>query len=108
MTAVALLGILLSAMDQEDLLGGGFLAFDWGHNIVHVALACLAFLFGFADLPARVVRTFAIVFGAVYGGLGLLGFFVADLGVLHLELGENLIHLALGLWGLVAGLGSRP
>jgi hypothetical protein len=55
-----------------------------------------------------VVRTFAFVFGAVYGALGLLGFLVADLVVLHLELGENLVHLGLGVWGLIAGLGSRP
>lgn len=108
LTAVALLGILLSAMDQEDLLGRGFLEFDWAHNLLHVALACIAFLFGFANLPVGVVRTFATVFGALYGGLGLLGFLVADLGALHLELGENVVHLALGAWGLVAGLGSRP
>ena len=107
LTAVALLGIVLTAMDQADLLGAGFLAFDWSHNILHVVLAGAAFLFGFGNLPANLVRTFAIVFGFVYGGLGVLGFFVADLGVIHLELGENLVHLALGAWGLVAGFGSK-
>lgn len=106
LAVVALLGIVLTAMEQADLLGAGFLVFDWSHNVLHVALAGVAFLFGFGALPARLVRTFAIVFGFVYGGLGLLGFFVADLGILHLELGENLVHLALGAWGLVAGLGS--
>ena len=107
LTAVALLGIVLTAMDQATLLGSDFLAFDWSHNVLHVVLAGAAFLFGFANLPARLVRTFAIVFGFVYGGLGVLGFFVADLGISHLELGENLVHLALGAWGLVAGFGSR-
>ena len=108
LTAVALLGIVLSALGQEDLLGAGFLAFDWGHNILHVVLAAAAFLFGFANLPAGLVRTFAIVFGFVYGALGVLGFFVSDLGgFIHLELGENLVHLLLGAWGLVAGFGSR-
>ena len=107
LTAVALLGIVLGAMGQADLLGAGFLAFDWSHTILHVVLAGAAFLFGFGNLPAKLVRTFAIVFGFVYGALGVLGFFVADLGVIHLELGENLVHLLLGAWGLLAGLGSK-
>ena len=107
LTAVALLGIVLNAMDQATLLGSNFLAFDWSHNVLHVVLAGAAFLFGFANLPTNLVRTFAIVFGFVYGGLGVLGFFVADLGIIHLELGENLVHLALGAWGLVAGFGSK-
>jgi hypothetical protein len=108
LTAVALLGIVLTAMDQAALLGANFLAFDWTHNILHVVLAGAAFLFGFANLPANLVRTFAIVFGFVYAGLGVLGFFVSDLGgIMHLELGENLVHILLGAWGLVAGFGSR-
>jgi hypothetical protein len=108
LTATALLGIVLNAMGQGTLLGADFLAFDWGHNILHVVLAGAAFLFGFGNLPANLVRTFTIVFGIVYGGLGVLGFFVSDLGgFIHLELGENLIHLLLGAWGLVAGFGSK-
>ena len=107
LTVAALLGIVLAAMGQGDLLGRGFLAFDSSHNILHVVLAGAAFLFGFGNLPARLTRLFAIGFGFVYGALGVLGFFVADLGVIHLELGENLIHLALGAWGLVAGFASK-
>lgn len=107
LTAVALLGIVLNAMDQGTLLGADFLAFDWSHNVLHVVLAGAAFLFGFGNLPTRLVRTFAIVFGVVYAGLGVLGFFVAEVGPIHLELGENLVHLLLGAWGLVTGFGSK-
>ena len=107
LTAVALLGIVLNAMEQGTLLGADFLAFDWGHNILHVVLAAAAFLFGFANLPTNLVRTFAIVFGFVYAGLGVLGFFISEVGPIHLELGENLVHILLGAWGLVAGFGSR-
>lgn len=106
LTAVALLGIVLNATGNGDLLGG-FLTFDWPHNVLHVVLAAAAFLFGFASLPANAVRTFAIVFGAVYAGLGILGFLVADLGPIHLEVGENLVHLLLGAWGLAAGFGGK-
>lgn len=107
LTAVALLGIVLNAMDQGTLLGADFLAFDWAHNILHVVLAGAAFLFGFGNLPANLVRTFAIVFGIVYAGLGVVGFFVTEVGPIHLELGENLVHILLGAWGLVAGFGSK-
>ncbi|MHB1261546.1 MAG: hypothetical protein ACYC2H_07500 [Thermoplasmatota archaeon] len=107
LTAVALLGIVLNAMEQGTLFGADFLAFDWSHNILHVVLAGAAFLFGFGNLPTNLVRTFAIVFGFVYAGLGVLGFFVSEVGPIHLELGENLVHLLLGAWGLVAGFGSK-
>jgi hypothetical protein len=103
LAAVALLGIVLTATGNEDLLGG-FLTFDWPHNVLHVVLAAAAFLFGFAALPGRAVKAVATVFGAVYAGLGVLGVFLAEVGPIHLELGENLVHLLLGAWGLLAGL----
>jgi hypothetical protein len=110
--AVALLGIVLNATDNANLLGKNFLAFDWTHNIVHVVLALAAFVFGYANLPGKVVKTFAIIFGVVYAGLGVLGFFVTSpMGTgansMHLEIGENLVHLLLGAWGLVAGFGAK-
>jgi hypothetical protein len=107
LTAVALLGIVLNATGNGDLLGKGFLAFDWSHNILHVILAAVAFLFGFAALPGKMVKTFAIVFGAVYAGLGVLGFITAEVGPIHLEIGENIVHILLGAWGLLAGIGGK-
>lgn len=107
LTAVALLGIVLNATGNANLLGKGFLAFDWSHNILHVILAAAAFLFGFAALPGRLVKAFALVFGAVYAGLGVLGFFVHSVGPIHLEVGENIVHLLLGAWGIVAGIGGK-
>lgn len=106
LAATALLGIVLNALGEGDLLAP-FLAFDWTHNIVHIALAGAAFYFGFANLAGATVRTFAVVFGIVYGLLGVLGFFIADLGILHLELGENLIHLVLAAWAITSGLMAR-
>lgn len=106
LTAVALLGIILNIVGQGDLLGKNFLAFDWTHNILHVVLAAAAFVFGFMALPGNVVKTFAIVFGFVYAGLGVTGFFT-DVGPIGLELGENLVHILLGAWALVAGFGAK-
>lgn len=107
LTAVALLGIVLNSIGIGDLLGS-FLTFDWTHNAVHVVLAAAAFIFGFANVGPAMTKTFAIIFGFVYAGLGVFGFF-ADLSFigLGLELGENLVHLLLGAWALVAGFGAR-
>lgn len=105
--AVALLGIVLNSFGIGDLLGANFLAFDWGHNILHVVLAVAAAIFGWGNLGAGITKTFAIVFGFVYALLGVLGFFVADLGILNLEIGENLVHLVLGAWALTAGFAAR-
>lgn len=107
LTAVALLGIVLNAINEGDLLGKNFLAFDWTHNILHVVLALAAFIFGFAALPGNVVKTFAIIFGFVYAGLGVVGFITDEVGPIGLELGENLVHLLLGAWALVAGFGAK-
>ncbi len=105
--AVALLGIVLNSVGAGTLLGANFLAFDWGHNILHVVLAIAAAVFGWGNLGAGITKTFAIVFGFVYAILGVVGFFVADLGILSLELGENLVHILLGAWALTAGFGAK-
>lgn len=121
LTAVALLGIILASIS-----GGGatttkdqVLAFDshhglgltWTHNIVHVVLALAAFIFGFSNMPGKVVKTFAIIFGVVYVGLGVTGFFVSNpLGsglALNLGVALNAVHLLIGAWALTAGLGAR-
>ncbi|HLF16640.1 MAG TPA: DUF4383 domain-containing protein [Candidatus Thermoplasmatota archaeon] len=112
LAAVALLGIVWNAVEGENNVGiTDVLQFDWTHNIVHVVLAGAAFIFGFANLPGKVVKTAAIVFGVVYLGLGILGFVLGNgeevAMSMNLEWGENALHLLLGGWGLVAGLGSR-
>lgn len=104
LAAVALLGIILNAVDMADLLGADFLAFDWTHNILHVVLAAAALYVGFAA-PANLCNLYAKVFGVVYAALGVVGFFWTGISmtVLHLELGENLVHLVIGAWGIAAG-----
>jgi len=116
LTAVALLGIVLNATSNGNLLAMGAahnhgLPFTWAHDIVHVLLALAAFIFGFANLPGRVVKAFAIVFGVVYGGLGIVGFFTANpLGTgLALNLTEtlNAVHLLLGAWAILVGVTAK-
>lgn len=113
LAAVAGLGILLSAIGASTLLGEGFLAFDWTHNVVHVLLAVVALGIGFSSIEAAVSKNLAKLVGGVYLLLGVVGFIgpVVDaldtLLALHLEFGENLVHVALGAWGLYAGYASE-
>ncbi|MGB1585733.1 MAG: hypothetical protein ACPHID_01650 [Thermoplasmatota archaeon] len=111
LTAVALLGIIINAVTGEVAGISGFLEFDWAHNILHVVLAAAAFVFGFGNIPGQVSKIFAIVFGFVYLGLGVLGLAMGMttelFGIIGLELGENLVHVVLGLWALVAGFTAR-
>lgn len=129
LAAIAVLGIILSLVgadghfgffcdgavtcDGEEAAEDSFLGFDWGHNLVHVLLAAIALTVGYT-VYSRMARTYAQVFGIVYAALGLFGFLVADLFILHLEPGENLLHLLIGAWGIAAGFfgatsaGSTP
>lgn len=50
-----------------------------------------------------VVQAVAAIFGAIYLGAGVLGFFNhAPLGIFHLNLLHNLVHIAIGIGGLAA------
>jgi hypothetical protein len=113
LTAVAALGVVLNLVGSPDALsfGSHFLTLTWTHTLVHFVLAAACFLFGFARLPGPTVKLFALVFGIVYLGLGVLGFFVTNpLGhamALDLGLGTNLVHVLLGGWALVGGITAR-
>lgn len=90
---------------NEAAASESFLAFDWTHNILHVVLAAVALYVGFGNVSAAMTTMYAKVFGIVYAGLGVAGFFWTGFStsVLHLEMGENLVHLVIGLWGVYAG-----
>ncbi len=111
LSAVALLGIGVNTITGEVTGIPSFLEFDWAHNILHIILAAAAFVFGFAPVPGQVSKVFAIVFGFVYLGLGILGLAMGMtstlLGIIGLELGENLVHVLLGTWALIAGFSAR-
>jgi len=86
------------------------------HNIVHLVSGALALYFGLKGTPAG-ARTFCILFGAVYGLLGLVGF-VAGTGSermftvipdqLMLGTMDHVVHVVLGAVFLIAGLYKRP
>jgi Domain of unknown function (DUF4383) len=84
------------------------------HNIVLLLSGTAAIYFGLKATPAA-ARTFCVVFGAVYGLLGLAGFVAGGPGntvtiipgALVLGPMDHLIHLILGVIFLSVGWGSR-
>lgn len=106
----------IPGLTDDDGLAFGIFALDLYDDALHVASALWALV---AALWSRnAARMFLILFGAAYLGDGIFGFFTGygylDLGIftnaslgMDLSLGRilaNLPHLALGGFGLYAGL----
>lgn len=118
LAAVAVLGLVVNAIGGNNAyvpdveVMESFLVFDWAHDILHVALFGVAAVFGFGSLSKELSANAAKIVGVTYLALGVLGFFppvveaLDSLLTLHLEVGENLIHLLLGAWGAYAGFTS--
>ena len=105
---VAAAGFALVALGKAALLGS-LLVFDTTHNVLHAALALVAIVFATGLVPPRATRVAAGWVGVFYLALAVLGFLsgrlfgLGPLVGLHLELGENALHLLLGAWGAYVG-----
>ncbi|MGQ0536621.1 MAG: DUF4383 domain-containing protein [Methanobacteriota archaeon] len=106
-TGVVLVLIGIVGFFMDSIGGASLIAFDNTHNVIHLVLGVIALAVGFGGMWDSTM--YAKTFGIVYLALGVLGFVSGDLfGIgtslgLGLEMGENVIHLVLGLWGLWAG-----
>ncbi|HYP02254.1 MAG TPA: DUF4383 domain-containing protein [Pyrinomonadaceae bacterium] len=103
---------------------GGF-HLSTAHNLIHIVSGALALYFGLAGTLSA-ARLFCIVFGVVYGLLGIAGFLLgapgtpsmpgmaADgrlfkvlPGMLELGTSDHTFHILLGIVFLVAGLMTK-
>lgn len=81
------------------------LTFYPAHNVIHIVSGLIGLWAGLGK-SANGPRLFAQIFGVVYTLVGLAGLAgLHDLGPIQLGLntGYNVIHLAVGLLGLLAG-----
>jgi Ca2+/Na+ antiporter len=84
------------------------------HNVVHIVSGVIALYFGFAGTLSG-AKTFALVFGVVYLGLGILGLAFGGaapermwtVGPLHLGTSDHAIHILLGVLFLAGGLFTK-
>jgi len=111
-------GALLVVVGLLGFVAPGFMGMHLSalHNVLLLLSGALAIYFGL-KATAATVRTFCLVFGAVYGLLGLAGFvaggpnytFTIIPGALVLGTMDHLAHLILGAVFLSVGwAGERP
>ena len=79
------------------------------HNVVHLVSGAIALYFGFAG-SLSAAKTFCLVFGLVYLGLGILGLVLGAppdrmwmLGPLHFGQADHGIHILLGVIFVAGG-----
>lgn len=92
-----LVGILGFLLNPAGGLLLGIFAVNGPHNAIHVASGLL----GIAAAFMGWARLFCQAFGVVYLLVGLLGFVATDsqsmlLGLIHINMAANLLHLAIG------------
>ena len=107
-------GVVLLLLGVVGLLLGdglllGLVNIDIVEDIIHLITGGLFAYVGFGQRDEGVARTVVLVVSVIYLLVGLLGFVVPDmLGLLQhgYTVGDNLVHLALGIVGLVAVFAS--
>jgi hypothetical protein len=86
----------------------GILDVNGWHNVVHIATGALG-LAAFAT-GAYAARTYALGLGVIYLAVAIWGFVIGSgdsiLSVVPVNTEDNVLHLALGVLGLLAGLAS--
>lgn len=108
---VAFLLIGVAGFAAPRLLG---FHLDATHNAVHIVSGIAALYFGFAG-SLSAAKAFALIFGIVYLGLGVLGLAFGappermwePLGVLHLGTSDHALHILLGVVFLAGGLFTK-
>lgn len=117
-TVCKILGVVFILVGLIGFVSPGFLGthLSLTHNLVHLISGAVALYFGFsATLSAA--RLFCIVFGVVYGLLGICGFLLggepdrmwelfAPIG-LHLGTMDHVVHILLGVVFLAGGFLTR-
>jgi hypothetical protein len=117
-TVCKILGVVFILVGLVGFVSPGFLGthLSTTHNLVHLISGAVALYFGFAGTLSA-ARLFCIIFGVVYGLLGICGFLLgsgpdrmfealASLG-LHLGTMDHVVHILLGVVFLAGGFLTR-
>lgn len=103
---IGVLGFVPGITTDGHLLG----IFDVStlHNIIHLLSGIAAF--ALASSGEKGARTYFQVFGVVYGIVTVLGFIQGNtvLGLIGVNMADNLLHLAITAVALYAGFGMKP
>ncbi len=102
------MGVLFLAMGVLGFVvpSIGTIEFNTTHNLIHVLFGLAGLYVGYGDTTW--VRDYVRVVGIGFLLFGLLGFMTKEVGPIRLEPVENLMHLLIGILGLVTGYFVTP
>lgn len=102
---VGLVGFFISNPNHNEFIGAHLTT---NHNVVHLVTGLISLFLGLKGTLSA-AKLFCLVFGAVYLLLGIYGFVsgTVEMAGLHLEMGDHVIHLLLGVIYLFAGATTR-
>jgi hypothetical protein len=90
----------------HDAVFGMFAVNGW-HNLLHVGTGVLGLAAAGSYSSAR---GYALLIGVVYLGLAIWSFAIGDgnsiLSIIPVNGEDNVLHLAIGIWGIGAGLAT--
>ena len=96
-------GFLPSFMPNGLLLG--FFAVDSVHNMVHIASGVVAIM---CAMSYRAAKFYFIIFGLIYGAIGILGFACADsMNGMQMNIADNILHVSIAAVALFLGFSAR-
>jgi hypothetical protein len=104
---VGILGFVKGVTPDDKLLG--IFAVNAAHNAVHLAVGALGLIAAYTGWP----RAYLQIIGIVYLLVGVLGFvpaLVTDhklLGIVHINLADNVLHLAVGAIAVIVGFAVK-
>ncbi|MBI3115569.1 MAG: hypothetical protein HYZ09_03735 [Candidatus Kerfeldbacteria bacterium] len=82
--------------------------FDNAENWTHLILGIVALIAAYA-LPKNLHKPLVLLVGIVGIIVGVYSIFTPTLGAANLENpADTILHLAIGVWALVAGMGKAP
>jgi Domain of unknown function (DUF4383) len=114
-TVCKILGVVFLLVGVVGFASPTFLGahLNAAHNVVHLVSGVIALYLGFAG-SLSAAKAFALVFGVVYLGLGVLGLAIGagaermwDIGPLHFGQVDHGIHILLGVVFLAGGLFTK-
>jgi hypothetical protein len=114
-TVATLLGVVFILVGIVGFVSPNLLGAHLGklHNVVHLVSGAISLYMGTKGSLSG-ARNFCIIFGLIYGLLGVVGYFVGtgpehmlELPRLMLGTRDHIIHIALGVLYLIGGFGSK-
>lgn len=108
LAAIAILGLVAPVV---SLLHKLTFHIEAGEDVVHWILAVATLLIAYGVKDEGALSILSIVYGCVYLLVGIVGFFVGSpeypIATWHVGVGDNLLHLALGIITIAAGMATR-